>query len=191
MLRKLLLTVTVFLVTGPTAQAIASTLKFMHHKKHLTLTEKVEYFKRSVGHEQRVLVWLKGVKHNLSINHREQQRVDFQRRVSTAIRFHSHALRWHSDLLEHYSAKLLPPHYYAWLCIHSYEGSWTDDGAPYYGGLQMDIGFQSHYGSALLKSKGTANNWTPIEQMWVAEKAYSSGRGFGPWPNTAGYCNLN
>ena len=39
-------------------------------------------------------------------------------------------------------------------------------------------------------AEGTANNWTPMEQMWVAERAYSSGRGFGPWPNTARMCGL-
>lgn len=54
----------------------------------------------------------------------------------------------------------------------------------------MDYSFMSSYGSSLLSSKGTANNWTPLEQMWVAEKAYSSGRGFYPWPNTARECGL-
>ena len=76
------------------------------------------------------------------------------------------------------------------MCIHRYEGSWRDDGGPYYGGLQMDIGFQQHYGRVLLAAKGTADHWTPIEQMWVAEKAYRAGRGFYPWPNTARYCGL-
>lgn len=84
----------------------------------------------------------------------------------------------------------LPPHYSAWLCIHRYEGSWTDGGSPYWGGLQMDWTFMSSYGSTLLTSKGTADHWTPLEQMWVAERAYSSGRGFYPWPNTARYCGL-
>jgi hypothetical protein len=83
-----------------------------------------------------------------------------------------------------------PAHRSAWLCIHRYEGSWRDDGAPYYGGLQMDIGFQQHYGTMLLRSKGTADHWTPLEQMWIAERAYRSGRGFYPWPNTARYCGL-
>ena len=83
-----------------------------------------------------------------------------------------------------------PAHKNAWLCIHRYEGAWTDGGSPYYGGLQMDIGFQSSYGGVLLDTKGTANNWTPLEQMWVAERAYRSGRGFYPWPNTARYCGL-
>ncbi|MDX6512807.1 MAG: Transglycosylase-like domain [Gaiellaceae bacterium] len=82
------------------------------------------------------------------------------------------------------------PHRGAWLCIHRYEGSWSDRGAPYYGGLQMDIGFQSTYGRYLLSTKGTADHWSPLEQMWVAERAYRSGRGFYPWPNTARSCGL-
>ena len=82
------------------------------------------------------------------------------------------------------------PHLQAWLCIHRYEGSWVDSGAPYYGGLQMDLGFQSAYGRYLLSLKGTADHWSPLEQMWVAERAYRSGRGFYPWPNTARSCGL-
>ena len=83
-----------------------------------------------------------------------------------------------------------PPHLRAWLCIHRYEGSWTDPGAPYYGGLQMDLGFQRHYGAWLLRTKGTADHWLPLEQIWVAERAHRSGRGFYPWPNTARACGL-
>jgi hypothetical protein len=84
---------------------------------------------------------------------------------------------------------LNPPHKAQWLCIHHYEGSWTDPDAPYYGGLQMDIEFQRTYGAGLLRAKGTADHWTPLEQMWVAERAYKT-RGFWPWPNTARYCGL-
>ena len=82
-----------------------------------------------------------------------------------------------------------PPHKAQWLCIHGYEGSWTDPNAPYYGGLQMDWGFMNTYGHELLVRKGTADHWTPHEQMWVAERAWRT-RGFGPWPNTARYCGL-
>ena len=84
---------------------------------------------------------------------------------------------------------LRPPHYSAWLCLHRHEGSWTDPGAPYYGGLQMDLAFQRAHGRRLLDRKGTADNWTPLEQMWVAEDAHRS-RGFGPWPNTRRYCRI-
>ena len=83
-----------------------------------------------------------------------------------------------------------PPHYDEWMCIHRYEGSWTDPNAPYYGGLQMDMSFQRAYGWNLLQRKGTADNWSPLEQMWVAERAYRSGRGYYPWPNTARTCGL-
>ena len=83
-----------------------------------------------------------------------------------------------------------PPHEGAWRCIQRYEARWNDPNAPYYGGLQMDIGFQRRYGAHLLRRKGTADNWTPLEQMWVAERAYRSGRGFYPWPNAARICGL-
>ena len=83
-----------------------------------------------------------------------------------------------------------PPHLQAWLCIHRYEATWHDSGAPYWGGLQMDLSFQAHYGGRLLRTKGTADRWQPLEQMWVAERAFNAGRGFYPWPNTARYCGL-
>lgn len=83
-----------------------------------------------------------------------------------------------------------PPRLSAWLCIHRYEGSWTDPNPPYYGGLQMDMSFMQAYGGQLLRTKGTADHWTPLEQIWVAERAYRSGRGFYPWPNTARGCGL-
>jgi hypothetical protein len=86
-----------------------------------------------------------------------------------------------------------PPHLAAWRCIQRYEsgGRWgINTGNGYYGGLQFDIGFQVTYGSWLYRTKGTAENWTPLEQMWTAERAHASGRGFTPWPNTARVCGL-
>jgi hypothetical protein len=88
-----------------------------------------------------------------------------------------------------------PPHRAGWLCIHRYEqhpaqGWATRTGNGYYGGLQMDITFQRAYGPELLRTKGTADRWTAYEQMWVAERAYRSGRGYYPWPNTARTCGL-
>lgn len=84
-----------------------------------------------------------------------------------------------------------PPNQRDWLCIHRYEGAWTArTGNGYYGGLQMDVQFQETYGAKLLRTKGTADRWTPLEQMWVAERARRSGRGFSPWPNTARSCGL-
>ena len=109
-------------------------------------------------------------------------------------------LRWVRDLWQRRAARAerqaqRPPHRRQWLCIHRYErhprqGWATRTGNGYYGGLQMDLDFQRTYGRELIRRKGTANNWTAAEQMWVAERAYRSGRGFYPWPNTARSCGL-
>jgi hypothetical protein len=89
-----------------------------------------------------------------------------------------------------YLKAIHPPHKAAWLCIHRYEGSWSDSGDPYWGGLQMDRGFMAGYAPRYLLRRGFADRWSPLEQMWVAERAYRSGRGFYAWPNTARYCGL-
>lgn len=79
----------------------------------------------------------------------------------------------------------------AFSCIHRYEGAWNSNtGNGYYGGLQMDIPFQRSYGGEYLSRYGTANNWPVEAQIEVAVRAYRSGRGFGPWPNTAHDCGL-
>ena len=84
-----------------------------------------------------------------------------------------------------------PPHRSAWLCLQRYEAAWNaNTGNGYYGGLQMDLQFQRTYGADLLRRKGTANRWTPVEQMWVGERALRAGRGFYPWPNAARICGL-
>jgi hypothetical protein len=54
----------------------------------------------------------------------------------------------------------------------------------------MDISFQRGYGRYLLRRKGTANHWTPAEQMWTAEKALRTGGSFRPWPVAARRCGL-
>jgi hypothetical protein len=84
-----------------------------------------------------------------------------------------------------------PPYERQWECIHRGEGAWNSNtGNGYYGGLQMDIGFQRTYAPAYLLRKGTADRWTRLEQIWVAERARRSGRGFYPWPTTARACGL-
>jgi hypothetical protein len=88
-----------------------------------------------------------------------------------------------------------PPRRAAWLCIYRHErhprmGWRTRTGNGFFGGLQMDLAFQRRYGLDLFRRKGTADRWTAIEQIWVAERAYRSGRGFYPWPRTARSCGL-
>jgi hypothetical protein len=103
--------------------------------------------------------------------------------------------RWVRDLWRGRAVRarrraLNPPYRSAWLCIHRYEASWRDPGAPYYGGLQMDVSFQRRYAPRLYRVKGTADHWTPLEQIWTAERARRSGRGFTPWPNAARLCGV-
>lgn len=81
------------------------------------------------------------------------------------------------------------------MCIHRYEGSWTDPNAPYWGGLQMDYGFQDTYGHEYLKRWGTADHWPVWAQITAARRARDGyggygPRGYGPWPNTARICGL-
>jgi hypothetical protein len=97
--------------------------------------------------------------------------------------------RWHRAERHWHQLGIHPPYLSDWFCIHRYEGSWTDSGSPYWGGLQMDLSFQQTYGGWLLRHKGTADHWTPLEQIWAAVRA-SRTRGFSPWPNTARDCGL-
>lgn len=77
------------------------------------------------------------------------------------------------------------------LCIHHYEGAWSaNTGNGYYGGLQMDLGFQQTYGGAFLARWGTADKWPPWAQIQAARRAYASGRGFSPWPRSSAACGL-
>jgi hypothetical protein len=82
-----------------------------------------------------------------------------------------------------------PPRLHAWYCIHHYEGRWTDPNAPYWGGLQMDYSFQTAYGHWLLAHEGTANHWTPLQQIWAGVRAWRV-RGFEPWAGTAHVCGV-
>jgi len=101
-------------------------------------------------------------------------------RVARRWQHRAHQAWWHANH---------PPGLANWLCIHRYEGSWADSGGPYWGGLQMDLSFQQSYGAWLLNHKGTADHWSPLEQIWVAVRA-SHSRGYSPWPNTARDCGL-
>jgi hypothetical protein len=69
-------------------------------------------------------------------------------------------------------------------CENGSYGWRANTGNGYYGGLQMDRSFQRSYGGEFMRWWGTANNWPAWAQMAAAERAYHSGRGFGPWP----YC---
>ena len=78
------------------------------------------------------------------------------------------AEQWRERSAKAHRSAQHPPHLSQFLCIHRYEASWTDTGAPYYGGLQMDVGFQQQYGRWLYARKGTADHWSALEQIWIA-----------------------
>jgi transglycosylase-like protein len=101
---------------------------------------------------------------------------------------------WRGRALRARRSALHPPNHQGWLCIYRYErnpaqGWHTYTGNGFYGGLQMDLGFQQHYGAWLLRKKGPAHRWTPIEQIWVAERGRRV-QGWYAWPHTARACGL-
>lgn len=80
------------------------------------------------------------------------------------------------------------------LCIYQGENDgygWSaNTGNGYHGGLQMDGEFEQDYGPEFLRAWGDAENWPASVQITVSIRAYLSGRGFEPWPNTARACGL-
>ena len=107
--------------------------------------------------------------------------------------------RWIRDLWQRRAirarrAAQRPPHLRQWLCIYRHErhprqGWRTRTGNGFYGGLQMDLAFQRRYAPWLLRRKGTANRWSPVEQIWIAERGRKV-QGWYAWPNTARACGL-
>jgi len=142
------------------------------------IVKQIHHYRRATWHWQSVM----GVRHSRAGRGEKDPSRTYKLWVRNLWKHRAHRAR-------HLAAHV--PHKRDWLCIHRYEGAWTSaTGNGYYGGLQMDISFMRHYGAHLLRTKGTANHWTPLEQMWVAEHAHRSGRGFYPWPNTARACGL-
>lgn len=142
---------------------------------------------------ERRALWFKLVARRLShLTEHERPRVDRTRTDFASLLRYRLWLRdaWHTRADRARYRAHHPPHQSEWRCIHRFEAPWTDPDSPYYGGLQMDLGFQRAYGPELLRRKGTANHWAPYEQMWVAERALRAGRGFYPWPMTARQCGL-
>lgn len=175
-----------YLILGMAVMAVVLSLPArphtLPHRKHMTLEQRRDFQQRVLWHDRSVERFFR--------HHPSKARTLAGRRSRG---WHRAQARWtERELGETFSAlsQLLIPHRAAWLCIHSYEGSWTDPNPPFWGGLQFDWSFMQTYGPELLRAKGTADHWTSEEQMQVAERAYRSGRGFHPWPNTARKCGL-
>ena len=111
-----------------------------------------------------------------------------QLRLTTRVR-EAQTLRRAVRRLAAQDTVLTSPEERNFLCIHGGEGSWTDPNAPFWGGVQMDLGFQKTYGREFYDHYGTADHWPVSVQIAVAIKA-SWTRGYHPWPNTARACGL-
>lgn len=70
------------------------------------------------------------------------------------------------------------------------EGSWTDHNSPQWGGLQMDLRFQTTYGNVYYKTYGTADNWPAIDQIRTGVIAVIKLGSYQSWPNTAKVCGI-
>lgn len=81
-----------------------------------------------------------------------------------------------------------PPFLSQFECIHGYEGSWTDGGAPYWGGVQFGYEEWLRFGYPYTH-KSYANLATKWDQLWAAAR-YHAISGFSPWPYTARDCGL-
>ena len=96
----------------------------------------------------------------------------------------AYLIHYGNQHVEQALARMLPPHNAGWECIHSREGSWSDTGDPYWGGLQMHPGWGGvHHASDL----------SPTQQKWLAEReyrrtGYSHAWLAGQWPNTYPPC---
>lgn len=168
------------LVTTSTAQA--KTLQLSHKPfSHMTNSEKVNYLKRQIHHDRSILRFAK--------NHKEIQSVELHKAVHWArisLRIASKNLK---KYVYHPVISAASGVIAGLLCIHSHEGSWSDPGSPYWGGLQMDLSFQAAYGPEFLHRWGTADNWPIWAQLKAGVRGYIA-RGWGPWPNTARLCGL-
>lgn len=142
------------------------------------VVRKIKRYQRATWHWQRLM----GVRR--TPNRRRYLRI-------RDLEYRRHVLRqWRRRAVTARRRAHSPPHERAWRCLHGFEGAWSDAWDPYWGGLQMDRSFMRAYAPRHLLRRGWANRWTPIEQMWVGERALRAGRGFYPWPNTARICGL-
>ena len=168
------------LMGGAVTSLSAATLRAQHVPKHAI--PRVKHVPRQI--DPRLTLRLRATAwHWQSILGRRRSKLVASAASPRALRF------WSLQARQILRAAKNPPHKRAWLCIHRFEGRWSDSGDPYWGGLQMDRGFMRHYAPASLLRRGWADRWSALEQMWVAERAYPT-RGFYPWPNTARSCGL-
>jgi hypothetical protein len=142
------------------------------------VVRKIKRFQRATWHWQRLMGFRRTPNRKRYLRTR-----DFEYRLFVLKQWRNRAIR--AKRRAHN-----PPHEGGWRCLQRYEAPWSDANDPYWGGLQMDRSFMLAHAPGHLLRRGWANRWSPIEQMWVAERAHRAGRGFYPWPNAARVCGL-
>ena len=175
-MRKLaiLTAIGVVFVAGSTPAQARETARLTKCSTKQPVTVHLRCAKVNIRHGKQLLKFLR--------HHRQAGTIRSRRSVRSSGRY---LVRYGRRHLRVAISRTRPAHYYGWLCIHNREGSWSDDGGPYYGGLQMSedwMGVVHH-----------ANDLSPMEQMWKAENV-SAQHGFsyswmrGQWPNTFPPC---
>lgn len=100
---------------------------------------------------------------------------------------HRHYVAWRS--YKRYEARnpVVPSWFVSQaLCIHSHEGSWTDTGDPFWGGMQFMLSTWVNAGGTGLPSAAS-----PSEQIYRAYVVWKKdGGSWREWPNTARMCGL-
>lgn len=183
-MRKLLALSVLTLGVAATSTAQAESLRIKHKPySQMSRAQVIDLLKRQIHKDHSVIRFWH--------NHRDLASLH-RTAAATQVRWAKTSLRIASKSLhklQRASRRVISgSDMHIWMCIHSYEGSWTDSGAPYWGGLQMDLTFQQTYGPNFMKRWGTADHWPIWAQISAARRARDSGRGYSPWPNTARYC---
>lgn len=200
-----LITIVAFVAGGGvgTKAAVAHNIKTATPIAKLTLKQQKWLWQADIKHAQKMVRHFKPLLRKPVVGNWRLLSYVVDSYAKNQYRYHSHLLQYAIRKLKAVNIKLavrqypVPRNIYnAFLCIHSHEGSWSDSGDPYWGGLQMDRSFMNTYGYDMIKRYGGyANIWPPDAQVLVAYRAFSGfngfgGRGFYPWPNTARACGL-
>lgn len=147
--------------------------KLQHAAQHW-MADRIQQYRLTVEH-WRLVMGLKPVVRTLATSGSVEQQFLKARRLA------------HST----YQQYMNPPQKGSFLCIHGYEGSWSDKdsgGNGHYGGVQFGKSEWLRFGYPYT-GKLWAYEATPLEQLWAAYR-YWQVSGFYPWPQTARNCGL-
>lgn len=185
MIRLIAATAVAGIAFSAASTAQAGVLQLAHKPfNRMTTGQKITYLKKQRFHDKSIIRYWEH-RRQLQMAYSSAQ-VQWAKKSLRIVQRNLHAL---TQAVHQTVAGVVGSVKSALLCIHRYEGSWSDPGSPYWGGLQMDMNFQSAYGPEFLKRWGTADHWPVWAQLTAGARAVKA-RGYAPWPNTARYCGL-